>query len=399
MSDYIGIEDAITLLMTHTRPISRIEKVPLRRALGRIVAEPLQALYDEPPFPRAAMDGYAFRAQDTPGTLRVVGTVFAGKPWERPWHPGDALRIMTGAPVPPGFDTVLEQEAVSAGETIAVLKPVSSYRNIMRQGHQYHFGDTVMVPGTHLTPLRIGQCASLGLADVAVFAPAQVTVLVTGDELQTPGRPLKPGYIYDTNGPLLQALLNSRGMEVTRRHVKDDPKKLWQALESARASQTSLVITTGGASVGQKDYLPAILERHYRRLFWRIDMHPGKAMAAGLLKDDLPIIALSGNPGAMLTAWYLILLPLLSHLTHSTFHIKEVSGRLARPYPKPTRETRYLKARFQGQGGNLLFDVIENQSADALESFVQADGLVVVPHQSPPVDTDVILRGLWLPKD
>ncbi|MCY0879462.1 MAG: molybdopterin molybdotransferase MoeA [Firmicutes bacterium] len=383
MSNYVSVNDAVNLVRQHIRPITDVEVVPVADALGSVLAETLTAPTLWPPYARAAMDGYAFRAKDVPGVLRVVGTVYAGQEWGKSLHPGEAVRIMTGAPIPEGADTVLEQERVKEGAVITVTDALKAGRNIMQAGHEYRAGE-VIVPGhTRLTPLHLGQLAAVGYATVPVLRAPRVLLLVTGDEVQPAGSVLQPGHIYDANGPLFTALLRSLGCTVTLRHVADNPQRLRAALSQAEGHY-DLVLSTGGVSVGGRDFLPVLLDQQFHRLFWRVDMHPGKATAAAALAPGLPLIALSGNPGAALTGWHLLVVPVVSTLISQPHELKWVRGRLSLPYPKPTRETRYLKTRFRHDADGLWFDLVSNQSSDALQSFAEADGLVVIPHGSPP---------------
>jgi molybdopterin molybdotransferase len=306
---------------------------------------------------------------------------------------------MTGAAIPDELDTVLEQEAVSAHDNITVTRRVPSGRNIMPKGHEYSAHAHVLDAGTRISPLHVGQMAAVGLSRVVVWSVPRVLVLITGNEVQTSRSLLRPAHIYDANGPLLNALLAQMGAQGTVRYVRDNRQTLVHTLMAARTQPYRLVITTGGVSVGARDFLPEILQEHFHRLFWRIDMHPGKATAAGLLTPGVPILSLSGNPGAALTAWYLLAAPLAAALTGQKYQLATVRGTLLAPYPKPTRETRYLKARFVTENKTIGFQLISNQSSDALRSFAEADGLVMVPHESPPQPQGATLTALALPHD
>lgn len=397
MSEYITVHEAQQILESRVAPIERPERVALAEALGRMLAEPVGAPIDVPPFSRSAMDGYAFRSQNTPGTLRVVGTLYAGETWPRALASGEALRIMTGAPLPSGADTVLEQERVTDGPAIAVLDRIRPGRNIMERGHEFRQGQPVLDAGTALGPFEIGQLAALGITDVLVQGRLRVAILVTGDEVQPGGSPLKPGAIFDANGPLLSALLASWDCQTRLSYVADHPKRLIRAIERAAAG-SDVILTTGGVSVGAHDYLPHLMETHAERLFWRVDMHPGKATGAALMADGTPLLALSGNPGAMLTAWHLLGAPLIARLAGQPYQMRAVTGRLTHPFSKSTRETRYLKARFVSSAAGTEFVVLDNQSSDALRSFREADGLVVIPHGSPPLPAGHSVIGLRWPR-
>lgn len=401
MANYISPEEAVTRIQRYLNVPDGVEHVRVSRARGRVLAQAVTAPENWPPFRRAAMDGYAFRSHESPGTLRVAGTLFAGQTWRHRVKPGEAVRIMTGAPLPSDLDTVLEQEAVSEGPYIAVLSPVAANRNVMTAGHEYRAGDIILDSGAQLDPLALGQAASMGLREVAVYAKPRVLIVVTGNEVVPGGRPLPSAHIYDASGPMLQALVEELGAAARLRYAPDNPRKLAEILGDVNTPY-DLIITTGGVSVGQRDYLPELLRTQFARLFWHVDMHPGKAMAAGVGARGVPVLSLSGNPGAALTAWYLVAAPVVALLTRRVYRLTPVTGRLLAPYPKPTRETRYLKARFVATDGGLGFDLSPNQSSDALRSFAEADGLVVIPRESPPQPagqflTALALRGLARP--
>lgn len=397
MSGYLTIEEARTQLLGVVSQINQHHTQSLLEARGRTLAENIHAPYDLPPYSRAAMDGFAFRAEDTPGILPVTGRIYAGEYWEAPLNPGESLRVMTGAPIPLGANTVLEQEQVTLRQgAIHIPEAVRSNRNIMKRGHEYRADDLILTAGTRLTAIAIGQLASVGITQVKVVDRPRILVATTGNEVVPGGQALSYGHIHDTNGPLLEALLSDQGAIVERTAVIDNPESIRSFLNACQKASYDLILTTGGVSVGEHDYLPDILLRDFHRLFWRVDMHPGKAMAAGQI-GTTPLIALSGNPGAVLTAWYLIVAPIIAHLTGAPHHFRRVKGRLKARYPKSTRETRVLKAQFLLEDMGLLFDVIDNQSSDALCSFQKADGLVMIPHQSPPQESGTILEGFWLP--
>lgn len=395
MSQYVTVEDARALIRERLPKERPSKRVPLAQALGLSLKDTIYTEDDIPPFSRSAMDGYALRSGDTPGTLRVMGTSYAGSQWWTPLQKGESVRVMTGAPIPPGADTVIEQERVELRlNTIRLHDTVKPQRNIMTRGHEYPKGSMVLQSGTRLTPINIGQLASLGLTEVSIVQPPTVLILTTGDELQDES-PLLPGKIHNTNGPLLEALCAGFQAQIFRSHLADDPDIIKEALKNAQ-NQYDLILTTGGVSVGERDFLPPLLHENFDRLFWRVDMHPGKAMAAAMI-GDTPLLALSGNPGAMLTSWFVIVAPIMATLCQSSFTLKQVQGRLAAPYPKPTREKRFLKARFQYHPSGLVFDIIDNQSSDALTSFAEADGLVMIENGSPPQDEGTVLHGFWLP--
>jgi molybdopterin molybdotransferase len=345
------------------------------------------------------MDGYALRAQDAARELTVVGESRAGRGWPEAVSAGHAVRIFTGAPVPAGANAVVEQERVTsvASDRIRLDRPLKPGWNVMPRGHEYRQGETVIARGTRLDALRLALSAATGHAALTVVEPPAILLGTSGDELTAPGQPLRPDHIYDVNGPLFEALLAQWGARVHRQTIADDPQALLRFFRSAADAGYDLVVTTGGASVGRYDYIPQIFAEHFDRLFWRLDMHPGKAVTAARLGPTVAL-ALSGNPGAALLGFYLLVVPWLEAYFGWPPQHRLVRGRLAVPYPKPTRETRYLKVRWQwSKTGERLLVPLSDQSSDAIRSFLEADGLAVIAHQSPPLAAGTELTAIVLP--
>jgi len=394
---YLSVADAQTLLQSRLSTLPA-DAIPLRQALGRTLAAPVLAGIDVPPFARAAMDGYAVRADECPGTFTVVGQVRAGTVWPTPLEKGQAVRILTGAPVPVGATAVVEQERVIRQDnTVQIERAIRPGWNIMEKGHEYRQGQPLFEAGHPLDALSIGQLAAVGVATVPVRKRPRILVATSGDELVAPGAPLGPGQVYDTNGPLFEALLTQWGATVDRAVIPDDADQVAQFFHDPKLQPYSLVLTTGGASVGDYDFIPQIFARDFERLFWRLDMHPGKAVAAAQIGTTLAI-ALSGNPGAALIGFYLLVLPALAQLLGRSFPLTAVEGVLTTPYPKPTRETRFLKVRLRPTDeGFYTMTPLEDQSSDAIRSFREADGLAVIPHGAPPQPAGTRLSGWLLP--
>ncbi|MDA8195544.1 MAG: molybdopterin molybdotransferase MoeA [Thermaerobacter sp.] len=393
---YTSIEQAMLLLQRHAAPLSATETVALKWARGRTLAQDVVCPLDVPPFDRAAMDGYAARTADLPGRLTIAGSVAAG---EAPmgFGPGETLRIFTGAPIPQGADTVIEQEAVlRQGEHVDISQTVPAGRNISRRGNDLRQGQDLLYTGQRLSSFEIGQLAAVGLPAVTVFRRPRVFLLTTGNELRQPGQQLAPGQIFDANQALFQSLLAHWDAEVTTAAAAGDRLDAIRSAFDRDLSAFDLVITTGGVSVGDFDFVIDFLKRDADLLFWRLDMHPGKAIAAARLRDRL-VVALSGNPGAALTSWFVLVSPLLAHLHHAQWHIQEVPGRLLHDFPKPTRGTRFIRARFLNTPTGLVFDTRLSQASDAIRSYALADGLVRVPHGSGPLPAGTEATGLIIP--
>jgi molybdopterin molybdotransferase len=377
----LQVAQAANLLST-VRIRLRTERVPIAEAAGRTLAEAVRAGVPLPPFSRAAMDGYALRAQDTeaaPTTLPVAGRTLAGDP-PGALAAGQAWRIFTGAPMPEGADAVLEQEAVteSAG-AIRLLRPVAAGRNVMGRGHEHSQGATLLWAGQRLTPLHLGLMAGVGVGEVAVWSRPLVAILEVGSEIADPGAGLSPGHIYSVHRGWLPAWIRDWGGEVTRFDtVPDDRARISEAVDQA-LQVAQVVITTGGVSVGDADFLPEVLTRVASRLFWRVAMHPGKAVAAARREDRL-VLALSGNPGAALTSWLVLAAPWWAAQFGGVPRERRATLALENGFGKPTREARYLRVGRTESGMVALA-----QDADAISTMAETDGFALVPENSPAV--------------
>lgn len=394
---YLSVADAVATITAHLQPIAEAVWRPLSQLAGATLARPVSAVRPLPPFDRAAMDGYALRSQDLPGRLRVVGTARAGGRVPFRVGAGEAARILTGAPLPPGADTVVEQEAVAReSEWVVLDRAYPPGRNIMVRGGEAAAGAVVLEAGQRLTPLEVGLLAGLGVSGAWVVRPPRVLLAVSGDEAVMPGQPLRPGQIWDSNGPLLCAWLKALGAEVAGPvPLRDQPTAVRRFFRHNDLGPFDLIVTTGGVSVGDRDYIIQFLKASAELWFWRLDMHPGKAMAAAGVAGK-PVLALSGNPGAALMGWHLVVVPVLAHLMGGTWQPRRLVGQLASPYPKPTRETRYLRAQLTSDAeGRLWVDWELDQGSDVLSSWALADGLAVIPRHSPPLPREHPVE-VWL---
>ncbi len=377
----ISVADAQERLRQVRPPLGR-ERVALASALGRTVAEPVSAPLPLPPFDRAAMDGYAVRAAEVAeGTvLPIEGRTLAGEPPGR-LPPGRAWRIFTGAPIPAGADSVVEQEAVHVVPGGAVFgRPVSVGRNIMHQGHERLAGAAVAAEGDRLTVAHLGLLAGAGMADILVWARPRVAVVEVGSELAPAGAALQPGHIYGVHRVWIPAAVSEWGGHVVSvAHAPDDRAEISRAVDAA-LERADLVITTGGVSVGEADFLPDILAELATPLFWRVAMHPGRAVAAARRRDRL-IVSLSGNPGAAYLSAMVLVAPWWASLHGGRLLGRHSVEPLIGGFPRPTREPRYLAVR--RVPGGVAADL--PTGADVLTSYVHADGLAIVPAGSPAV--------------
>ncbi|MGI9021833.1 MAG: molybdopterin molybdotransferase MoeA [Acidimicrobiales bacterium] len=288
--------------------------VALAEAAGRVVAERVVADEDVPPFANTAMDGYAVRAGDTahaPVRLRVVGTLAAGSAPDIEVGEGQAVRIMTGAPIPPGADAIVMVERTRAvGDGVEVETPASPGDHIRRPGEDLRRGDTLVEPGTVLSPGHVGVLASVGRQTVTVVPRARVGVLSTGDELVADGGRLRPGQIRDSNRPTLLALTAAAGCEaVDLGLVGDDEEALRKAVRRGVDGGDALV-TSGGVSVGDFDYMKTVLDGLGRMQWWQVAVRPAKPLAFGMV-GDTPVFGLPGNPVSSMVSFELFARPAL----------------------------------------------------------------------------------------
>ena len=299
----------------HVEPVAETEILPVRETLGRALAAPVVSDIDVPSHTNSAMDGYAVCSDDLPSTgtaeLRVVGSSFAGKPFAGTVGAGEAVRIMTGAVVPEPADVVIMQEHVEThGDRIRIDDRHKRGQNVRRAGEDIDRGTTVLEPGRVLGPAELGLIASLGIGEVEVRRRIRVAFLSTGDELRGVGEPLAPGEIYDSNRYTLYGMLTRLGAEIIDLGVvRDDRDAVSDALEDA-AARADVVITSGGVSVGEADYIKEVLEDIGEVRFWKVAMKPGRPLAFGRIRDAV-FFGLPGNPVSVMVTFYQFVQPCL----------------------------------------------------------------------------------------
>lgn len=376
----MAVEEALARLLTQAErhSILETEKVPLAEADGRVLRTAVAAALDVPPWPNSAMDGYALRVGDCAGEpLRVSQTIFAGYSPE-PLEAGTCARIFTGAPLPAGADCVEMQENVEVlpDGRVCFLKGVQARQHVRPQGGEARQGDVLLEAGTRLGPFELGVAATAGIAELVVVRRPRVALLSTGDELVEPGQALAPGQIFNSNRALLRSWLQRLGCSVqVLRVLKDDPAAIRACLD--RLSNVDLILSTGGVSVGEADYLGQVLREAGELTFWKLAIKPGKPLTCGHYRD-VPFIGLPGNPASGLVTFGLLARPyLLRRLGVQV--VEPLALQVAAGFEWPVAGTRreYLRARLV-DGKAVLFG---NQSSAVLRSAVWADGLVEVPER------------------
>ena len=363
------------LALAESAPIRDSESVLLADSDGRVLADDLVASLDLPPWPNSAMDGYALNLADWTGEpLPVSQRIFAGQAPE-PLTPGTCARIFTGAPVPQGADCVEMQEnaQVQADERVLFSEALTVGQNIRPQGQETTVGETVLTAGTRLGPIEQGLAASLGCATLKVIRRVKVAVLSTGDELIEPGQPLGPGQIYNSNRVVLCSWLKRMGCEVVDAGIlPDDLPATRQRL--AKLGTVDLILSTGGVSVGEADFLGIALREEGELALWKLAIKPGKPLTFGHFRG-VPVIGLPGNPASTLVTFALLARPYLLRRqgVQAVAPLKfQVPAGFV--WAKPGNRREYLRGRLD-QGRAIIY---KNQSSGVLRSAAWADGLVEV---------------------
>ncbi|MCY1268066.1 molybdenum cofactor synthesis domain protein [compost metagenome] len=385
----LPVEQALErlLALAEQAPIGEVESVPLNQADGRVLAEPLLAGLDLPPWPNSAMDGYALRHADWQGeALAVSQKVFAGQS-PQPLQPGTCARIFTGAPVPEGADTVEMQENVELLDDgrVSFREPLKAGQHIRPMGQETRKGDCVLDAGTLLGPITIGLAATLGQAELRVRRRPRVALLSTGDELVEPGMPLGAGQIYNSNRYLLRNWLVRLGCDVIDAGIlPDDLARTREALGAL--ADVDLILSTGGVSVGEADYLGQALREAGELALWKLAIKPGKPLTVGHYQG-VPVIGLPGNPASGLVTFALLARPyLLRRLGVQKVEPLGFSVPAGFSWSKPGNRREYLRARLENGRAVPYF----NQSSGVLRSAAWAEGLVEVREGSTLAEGDAV---------
>ncbi|MCP2071311.1 UNVERIFIED_ORG: molybdopterin molybdotransferase [Pseudomonas lini] len=373
----IAVEVALERLleMAAATPIVQRERLPLAAAQGRVLAEDLVSTLDLPPWPNSAMDGYALRLADWNGEpLQVSQRIFAGQAPE-PLAVGTCARIFTGAPVPAGADCVEMQEnvVVESDQRVRFIESMVSGQNIRPQGQETTVGEQVLSAGTRLGPIELGLAASLGCASLEVVRKVRVAVLSTGDELIEPGSVLGPGQIYNSNRVLLCGWLQRLGCEVVDAGIlPDDLPTTRERL--AQLSDVDLILSTGGVSVGEADFLGIALREEGELALWKLAIKPGKPLTFGHFRG-VPVIGLPGNPASTLVTFALLARPyLLRRQGVQSVAPLKFTVPAGFVWPKAGGRREYLRGRMEN-GRAIIY---RNQSSGVLRSAAWAEGLVEV---------------------
>ena len=377
----ITVEHAIEKILSAATAVSEIESVGILDALNRVLAQDISSTINVPGYDNSAMDGYAVRSADCQQageTLPVSQRIPAGQVGEM-LQPGTAARIFTGAPIPEGADAVVMQEMCDAGDGhVAINTTVAAGSNIRNAGEDIAEGDVVLSSGTKLRPQELGLIASVGVAQLEVKRRLRVASFFTGDELVTPGKPLGPGQIYNSNRYTLRGFLQAMDCDVIDLGIVPDTLEDTVDVLQRAAAEADLVITSGGVSVGEEDYVRIALEQLGELNMWRIAMKPGKPVAFGRVKDAL-FIGLPGNPVSVFVTFLLFARPLILKLQGAAEYKAKPVSVVADFDWKQVQRQEYLRARLQEQDGRYVARIYPKQGSGVLSSASWSDGLVEVP--------------------
>jgi len=396
----LSVEEALERILATVRALDA-ERVPILEAVGRVLAEEVTADRDIPPHTNSAMDGYAVRGADVarvPVRLRVVGEAAAGRPCSVEVMPGAAVRIMTGAPMPAGADTVVPFEQTHAdGEWVEVLKATAPGANVRPVGEDVRAGETVLSPGAVLRPQEIGMLAALGRTEVTVIRRPRVAILATGDEVVPPWETPGPGQIRDANSYTVAAQVQRYGgIPLLLGVARDEEALIRDGLRGALAERADIIITSGGVSVGDFDLVKQVLATEGEIRFWSLNMKPGRPLAFGVV-GGVPLVGLPGNPVAAMIATELFVRPALRKMQGFTrWPWPEVRARLADPIARKDGRRHYLRVRLRETPDGLEATLTGDQGSGILKSLVQADGLAVIPEDAGSLPAGAEVRVLLL---
>jgi molybdopterin molybdotransferase len=386
--DSLSVERARQLLLDTVKPVAGHERLFVRQALGRVLAEDVISPVDVPAHDNSAMDGWAVHftdlSPDGETRLKNVGTAFAGRPFEGKLGAGETARIMTGAVLPAGVDCVVIQEVAKVeGDTVIVPPGQKIEQNVRRAGEDLKAGRPAIPAGKLLRPAELGVIASLGIAEVSVRRRVRVALFSTGDELCSIGTPLFPGAVYDSNRYTLWGMLTRLGCEVIDMGVvKDDPATLEAAFREAAACADA-IITSGGVSVGEADFIKQLMAQLGEVAFWKIAMKPGRPMAFGRIgdgKESAWLFGLPGNPVAVMVTFYQFVQPALLKLmgVDPLPEFPSFTARCMTPMKKGKGRTEFQRGILFQENGEWCVRPTGHQGSGMLSSMAKADCFIVL---------------------
>ncbi|MBV9691882.1 MAG: molybdopterin molybdotransferase MoeA [Ktedonobacteraceae bacterium] len=398
----LSVEEALTLVLAEIKALPVVQ-VPLSESLGLVLAQDLIAQEDIPPFANSAMDGFALLSKDSRpqaeqlARLRVIGEVAAGYVADRAVETGTAMRIMTGAPVPPGADTVIQIELTrsTAPDWVEILQEIPAGNNIRLAGEDMRQGQIVLQRGAEIGVWEISILATLGWARVPAVQRPRVAILATGDEVLDVDEPLRPGTIRNSNSYLLEAAVRRAGAEPHRLGVARDTTESLRE-KFSEAMTYDLILTSGGVSVGEFDLVKNILSEQGEMSFWRINMRPGKPLAFGHI-GNVPLLGLPGNPVSSAVTFELFGRPLLRKmLGHTRLQRQQVDVVVVDGISDRAMRRHYVRAHVEWHDGRFIAHTTGNQGPHLLTSLLNANALIIVPEGGVKINAGDTARAMML---
>jgi molybdopterin molybdotransferase len=390
----ISVNEAKNIIKQAAVRLQAVE-LPLYEAFELSLSSDVFGIMDIPAFSQSSMDGYALIYEDRHEALSISGEMAAGTAEPLQIYPKQAVRIFTGAPLPAGADTVVMQEKVRIENSQLIINDdqLQKFNHVRNKGAEVKTGALAMPEGTFLSAAAIGFLAGIGITKVPVYPAPVVTIILTGNELQTPGKPLAFGQVYESNSVMLSLALKKSGIKcIVLLNAEDTLPALQETLEQALA-QSDVVILTGGVSVGDYDFVVKATENcGVKKEFHKLKQKPGKPLFFGTKEDKL-VFGLPGNPSSVLTCFYEYVLPSLEAMMKKRETIIKVSARITHDYPKAAGLTHFLKAKFD----NGQVTPLHAQESFRLQSFSQADCLIVLSEESEHVKAGTTVEVHLLP--
>jgi len=387
----LPVADAIEQILRGVEPLPA-ESVELSGAFGRVLADDLLAQGNQPANDLSAMDGYAVRGDDvttSPVTLKVMGEAAAGHPFPKEIGPGECARIFTGGVLPRGTDTIVIQEDTTRdADRVTITEPAKRGRHVRRAGIDFKQGDVLLKKGRRLTDRDLMLAAGMNYPSLKVHRAPRVAILGTGDELVPPGSQLKEGQIVHSSGYALAALIRAESAEVLSLGVaKDRLEDIIAYIRQAREAKADVLLTTGGASVGEHDLVQKALAAEGLSLsFWQIAMRPGKPMMHGRL-GPMHVLGVPGNPVSSYVCTFLFLLPLIRRLSgRADLHAERIPAKLGRALPANDKREEYMRATLETKNGELIATPFANQDSSLMAPLAKAQCLVIREPFAPAAD-------------
>ena len=391
MDDYdpnaMSVNQARQFIQQFLSPVSATEILPIRESLGRVLSADIISPNNVPNYNNSAMDGFAFKYSEGVKIIKIIGTAFAGKPFNGEIKAGECVKIMTGAILPAGADSVVMQEhVVIKGESITLLRDIKPGANVRMAGEDLSLGQVVLARGHLMRPADLGLVASLGIGEVSAYKKAKVAFFSTGDELISIGKPLAEGQIYDSNRYTLFGMLSRLKVDILDLGaVPDDPKRLEATLLEA-ANEHNVVITSGGVSVGEADHMKGLLAQHGKVLFWKINMKPGRPLAYGKI-GNAHYFGLPGNPVATMVTFYQFVREAIITLMGATYQPPPLFRvECTEPIKKATGRTEFQRGLLYDVGGIWKVKPTGAQGSAILSSMSQANCFIVLDESTGNLD-------------